>query len=182
MRHRRTRETVLNTTQGRGFFDCPQSSQRALFTQNLFVLKGQRSYESCHSFLLMSLSLGRGAGARPSAARHCGGAFEHGGPSVRAALAASQSGSSARCGASLSGSATLLTSKAESFHVGAHVSQTARLANTGSRRVPSPGSGRVSSDQKTWIRYLLLHSTQHLKPRFDMWYPCLPSPVHHLLQ
>ena len=52
----------------------------ALFTQNLFVQKGQRCYESCHSFLLISLSLGRGAGARSSAARHCGGALSTAAP------------------------------------------------------------------------------------------------------
>ena len=82
------------------------------------VFKGQRSCESCHSFLLMSLSLGRGAGARPSAARHCGGAQSTAAPPSAPLLPRGRAGAQhdvvQHCCGELS--------------CGTHVAQTARLA------------------------------------------------------
>ena len=51
-----------------------QLDRQKSFSLKCVCSEAQRSYESCHSFLLMRLSHGRGAGVRPSVARHRGGA------------------------------------------------------------------------------------------------------------
>ena len=134
------------------YVDIARSPESALFQSNLFVLKGQRSHESCHSFLLMRLSLGRGAGERPSAARHCGGAQSTAAPPSAPLLPRARAGARYDVVPSWYGTLGLSdTAHVESGELscGAHVAQTAAWPNTGSRRmvVPSPDSGRVSSDQ-----------------------------------
>ena len=126
------------------------------------------------SFLFLSLSLGRRAGERLSVARHCGGAQSTATPPSAPLLPRARAG--AHHDVVLHWHDTLGlsdTSKAGSFHVGRTLRKRFAWPYTGSRRmlVPSPDSGRG---------YLLLHPTQHLIQRFNMWYPCLPSPLHRL--
>ena len=59
--------------------DNSPSPQKALLTQNSFVLKAQRTYESCHSFLLTSLSLGRGVRGTHLCGPPLRRSLEHGG-------------------------------------------------------------------------------------------------------
>ena len=71
------------------------------FSLKLFVLKGPNGHtSSCNSSHLMRLSLVRVCQCTPLCGPPLRRSTEHGGATVRVALAASPSGSSARCGAS----------------------------------------------------------------------------------
>ena len=89
----------LNQYAGSGSFIRWHSDKP--FSLKFVCSKGPTSYESCHSFILMRLSLGWGGRGTPLCGPPLRRSQEHGGSAVRAALAASQSGSSVRCGASL---------------------------------------------------------------------------------
>ena len=98
---------------------------------SIFVLKGQRSYESCHSFLLMSLSLGRVAGARSSAARHCGGAQSTAAPPSAPLLPRARAGAQHDVVLQWYGTLGLSDTthvKSRELSCGAHVARTARPA------------------------------------------------------